>query len=81
MDRADEIARNVWPFTTNTAHNNDVVRADLAAALRQYGDERLEEAARTFETGIYGDLHRVNAPMDWPRLIRSLKSGKKEGAG
>lgn len=66
-DRADEIATEVlagWIIQPSLQTASDV----LAAALRTYADERLEEAAVSVLRSTYG-VDRQAA-----KIIRSLKS-------
>jgi len=49
-DRADEIAQELWPHVPNEGGKGDMVmvfhedfRGQIAAALRAYGDERVEK--------------------------------------
>ena len=80
MDKADELASSIMSKHFDAFYPD--VRADLAAALRSFGDEKIEEAAEIFDgraeayalEGEAADIFAVDFANDAAERIRALKS-------
>ncbi len=85
-DRADEIAREIVSSATRKAtvdgaiciigHDASALINAIAAALRYYGDERLEEAAKTLRQSAKrsGNKIEVQTLLEDARYLEALKS-------
>lgn len=92
MKSAEELARKVmetfftrWGYISSAAREQE---SFIASALREYGDAKLEEAAKISDThGLLWGAHRgtVNSSTvpeeEISKAIRALKHASKEHGG